>query len=390
MTELFKSAFRSLWRKRLRTALTMGGIVIGVALVAIVSVIGATGEQLVNEELESMGLGGLSVTASERGQLEEQTLAAVQDLRTVSAAVPLMVDTTSAPRYDGGEQALVVCGIESGEIQAIGLTKRYGRMLSKSDVASAASVCVVDAAVAEGCFGRENVVGKTLTIAVGGIEETFTVVGVSQAGSMLLQHVAALIPGMVYIPYTTMQQMTGRADFDQFAVRLKDDIDEEQEARHIEQVLARVGGEDAYQAENLSAQKEKLAGVMDIVTAVLTAISAISLLVSGLSIMTIMTVSVSERTREIGIKKALGATSGRILREFLAEALLLSLGGGLVGIGIGVGAGALGLSIAGVAMPVGVSVGWLIVFAAVIGVAFGVYPAAKAAKLDPVEALRCE
>ncbi len=383
-------AFRRLRRKGLRSLLTMGGIIIGVALVAVVSVIGAAGETAVECELESMGLGGLSVTASDAQGMEAEVLTALRGMEEIASAVPLMVDTSTLTHVGGGTQDLMLCGIDSGETQVIGLTQLYGRLLSKADVVSSARVCVVDRAVAQAMYARDNVVGKTLSLSVGGVEETFEVVGVTEAGSALLQNVARLIPGMVYIPYTTMQQLSGRTQFDQLAVKLVEGADAQREAEHIEQVLARVSGEDRFSAENLAAQRDKLAGVMDIVTLVLTAISAISLLVSGLSIMTVMTVSVGERTREIGIKKALGATNGRILREFLTEALLLSLGGGVIGVAIGAGIGMIGLSFVGLSVSVWNTMLLLIAFAVLIGGIFGVWPALKAARLDPVEALRCE
>ncbi|MBQ3069052.1 MAG: ABC transporter permease, partial [Clostridia bacterium] len=216
------------------------------------------------------------------------------------------------------------------------------------------------------------------------------VVGVTKAGSLLFQNIAQMIPGMVYIPSPTWWQLTGRTDFDQLAVRLTAKADPAVEAMRIERALSQVSGESGFRAEDLSAQKDKLTGLMDIVTAILTAVSAISLLVSGLSIMTVMMVSVGERTREIGVKKALGATDGRIRREFLAEALLLSFGGGSLGVLLGLLIGQLGLSVSGVTLSVSPSLVWLVLFAAGIGVAFGVYPAHKAAHLDPVDALRCE
>ena len=138
-------------------------------------------------------------------------------------------------------------------------------------------------------------------------------------------------------------------------------------------------------------EKERLSGLMDIVTLVLTVISGISLLVSGMGVMTVMLSSVSERTREIGIKKAIGATRGRIMGEFLAEAVVLSLIGSVIGIAIGCMAALIGGAVLGMAVPIPLStlVG-LILFTVLTGAVFGVYPACKAAQLRPVDALRTE
>ena len=150
-------------------------------------------------------------------------------------------------------------------------------------------------------------------------------------------------------------------------------------------------GTDGYRTDNLAAQRDQLTGLMDIVTVVLTVISGISLVVSGLGIMTIMLVSVNERTREIGTKKAIGATKKRILMEFLTEAVVISLGGSVCGILLGSAVSAAGLFFLGAPIPFD----WqgmllLIAFSVFTGAVFGVYPAMKAAKLKPVDALRME
>ena len=186
--------------------------------------------------------------------------------------------------------------------------------------------------------------------------------------------------------------MTGREDFDQIAVRVSAGADVAGEEQRIVSALERTSGlKGFFRTDNLAMQKERLSGLMDIVTLILTAISGISLLVSGLGIMTIMLVSVNERTREIGIKKAIGASRSRILFEFLAEAVIISLLGSVVGILIGSAACAAGMSLMGIAASWDIRGFFILIgFAVAVGGVFGVYPAIKAARMRPVEALRME
>ena len=390
MRDILACALKSLRRKWSRTILTVSSITVGVAMVAIVSMISSLGKQVVNNELDSLGVNGLSVsTSGQVTSLDREKLEVIRDLSEVDTAMPLMIEYANATLRERSENSLI-CGIDAGATQAISLTLKHGRLISRGDVQGAAMVCVLDETVAEEAYSRENIVGKSISLNIGGTEEAFEIVGITEAGSSLLQNLTEMIPGMVYIPYTTMQNLTGRETFNQIAVRVSGDPAQAEDriVRALERSSGIAGG---FRTDNLAVQKERLGGLMDIVTLILTVISGISLIVSGLGIMTIMLVSVSERTREIGVKKAIGASRNRIMLEFLAEAAVISLLGSLTGV----------LAGGGLMAAVTVLLGWpvtiplkgfalLVGFSVLIGCVFGVYPALKASRLRPVDALRQE
>lgn len=391
MREIWHSAWLMLRRKRLRTALTVGGIAIGAAMVTLISGIGTVGERAIRQELQSMGIDGLSVSASEG--LTVACLSSIRQLSEVEQAMPLLL-RYGAVRFDhGSSESAVCCGIDAGADQVISLKLQHGRLLTAGDILGENEVCVVDEALARAVYGRSGIVGKSLTVLLeNAAPQRLTVVGVTAAGSSLLQSVTSMIPYMVYIPYTTLQTLTGTETFDQIAVRAVSAAGTDEAQQAIEQSLARSGEPiGRLTTENLAVQRERLDSMVQILSLALTAIGGVSLLVSGFGIMTVMLSSVHERMREIGIKKAIGATRGRILAEFLAGAVLLSLLGAAAGLAIGCAVFWLGCTALG-AEPA-ISVRQLLPVAGLtvlLGAVFGAYPAYKAAGLRPVEALRAE
>lgn len=397
MLEMLKIAVRNLTRKSMRTWLTIASISIGIASVVVIGAIGDAGKAAVTSELDNMGITGLSVSTAAYGtsttvHLQMDELNAIRELPSVENAMPLIMYYTDST-LKGEKSDSLVWGIDSGAKQVISLELLHGRLINKNDVESTAKVCLVDQNYALTTYGRENIVGKTMQILMNGNEETYEIIGIVSAGSSIMQNVIGnYVPSIVYVPYTSLQEYAVINKFDQIAVKVNAGSDVEDAQSSIISALDQVSGTTgAFHAENLAKQRDQLMSMLDIITLVLSLIGGISLIVAGLGIMTIMLVSVTERTREIGIKKAIGAKNHKIMVEFLLEAVFITAIGSLLGALVGLGISMLGL------MAVGMStaIQWPTILNAIgvsmlIGVFFGVYPAYKASKLRPVEALRIE
>jgi len=396
LIDTMRMSFKNLGRKKSRSMLTIMGITIGVASVVMIASIGEIGKYTIGQEIDSLGGGGgvmISGNAKSIGtQLNIDHLEAIRASGTVDSAIPVVVDYNKT-FMRGLMLDAVVWGIDYGANQVISLDPMYGRLITKNDVTASKRICVIDQNIAKAYYKRDNIIGKTIQLQFTSGKEDFEIVGiVSSGGNMLQGLMGDIIPSFVYLPYTTMQEMMNRDTFDQIAVRVRSGIDEDVASAQLVTVANQVSGVRAgFKAENMQGQKQKFNGILNIVTVILSVIAGISLVVAGLSIMTVMLVSVGERTREIGIKKSIGANRQNILWEFLVEAFTISLLGSLMGTGAGIILVVLGCLILG--MPILINthlVVFCILFSVLIGVVFGVYPAMVASKLNPVEALRCE
>lgn len=394
MIDTLRMSFLNLGRKKSRSLLTVAGIAIGVASVVLIASISDIGKYAINEEVKSFGMNGLMISSNRKvpgTQLADSHLEIVRESGVVDSAIPIVADYTKTYMRKLMMDC-VIWGIDYGANQVIAMDALHGRLITKNDVTARRKICVIDQNIAQAYYKRDNIVGKTIGLQFGGVHHDFEIVGVVASGGSLMQGlIGELIPGFVYLPYTTLQEISGKDSFDQIAVQIKQGVDGDVAGKQIVSTLSGMSGQEsgAYKFDNMMTQKAKLDSVLNIITIVLSAIAGVSLIVAGLSIMTMMLVSVNERTREIGIKKSIGASRRNILAEFLVEAFVLSLTGSLAGTAAGTILVIAGSLLFGLPIRLnGQIMVFCILFSVLVGAVFGVYPASVASKMRPVDALR--
>ena len=389
---LLKS-LKSLFSAKIRSLLTMGGIAVGVFSVVLISAVGSIGTEQVSRTMLSMGVDTLLVQAADRTvsvTLTDNDVSAVRKIDGVSDAMPLMSSITEARMLENRLNCWV-WGVDKSADKLISLCAKHGRLITNADDAEKAKVCVIDEQFALDTYGRSNVVGKTMRLFLGGKFHEFEIIGVAKSGLSALQGMmSGVMPSFMYIPISTMQRLCGRMTYDKIAVKIADLNEDKVIVEKVMEKLNTMNNHiDGYICNNLLSQKSSLESILSIVTAALSMVAGISLFVSGISVMTTMMMSVSERTREIGIKKAIGARKRDICAEFLAQSVSLALIGGLAGIILGILVSFVGCLILKVPFSLNfVYIGVSAAAAVAVGAVFGVYPALKAAGLNPAEALR--
>ena len=382
-----KMAWASVISNKMRSFLTMLGIIIGVmALVVLVSIAdGATNE--VTDAISSMGTNLLTVTISDDGgnPVRLSEMDDILALDDVSEAAPVGTDSLTLSSGEESETGSVT-GTTTDYLDIEGLELSAGRWLNSYDVDSNTRVVIINQDTAYDILGvtfTTDAIDQTIDIA--GIP--YTVVGVLAEDDSVTSSASSY---EAYIPYTSLERISSTvSDVTSFVVAASDDSRLDAAEKSVETWLYdRFGDEDAYDVTNMSEVADTMDSVTNTMALMLGGIAAISLLVGGIGIMNIMLVSVTERTREIGIRKAIGAGAGSILAQFLIESLMLSL----MGDALGVASSWIALRIIAAVTGSSYTMDGKVVLAAtafslVIGVVFGLYPARKAAKKNPIDAL---
>lgn len=417
MIENIRLSFQGIWSHKMRSFLTMLGIIIGIAsIISIVSTIKGTNEQI-KKNLIGSGTNTVQIQLYQGDYQyemlynglpdgipvrDETTMEKIKSVKNVEDAAfyTSRSDYNNSVYYgNNGISGSQVFGVDNSYFTTNGLVLKSGRTFVDSDFTDFHAAAIIDADTADSLFDGENPIGKTIEIS----SIPFTVVGIVDEDSKFEPVINSIdeyytyysdsSASRIFVPSSMWPALYSFDEPQNVAIRVSDTEAMTDAGKAVAEIMNTnvTNGEIKYQAQDLLKQAQDLQDLSSSTNSQLIWIASISLLVGGIGVMNIMLVSVTERTREIGLKKAIGAKKSRILWQFLTEAAVLTSLGGIVGVGAGIGLAEIISRVT--SAPVAISVPSIIiavVFSMVIGIIFGLLPSFKAANLNPIDALRHE
>ena len=400
---VFRMALQSIFKNKMRTALTMLGIVIGVGAVIVMVAIGNGAQSQIKRQISGLGTnlivvtagstrtGGASQGAQSFNRLTVEDVDAIKRESTLLAGVsPVIVTRTQVVGGTGNWRA-EVNGVSTDFFAIRDWATTSGELFSNDDVRTKRTVVLLGATVAKNLFADGDPVGQEIRLG----KTPFTVVGVLASKGQTAS--GSDQDDVVIVPYTAAQsRLNGFSFLGQILASAASPTDLAPAQEEIKVIMRAAhgipnGGTDDFTVRDQTAIATAATSTSSIMTSLLAAIASVSLIVGGIGIMNIMLVSVTERTREIGIRMAIGARGSDVMLQFLVESIVMCLLGGLLGLAVGVGGASLVGRLTGWTIATPVSAVFLAVgFSAAVGIFFGFYPARKAASLNPIQALRFE
>jgi putative ABC transport system permease protein len=394
-------ALQAIRRNKLRSSLTILGIVIGVAAVITMVTIGGGATAKVTADVSSLGSNLIDVRPGQGprpgGASESAAMFKIEDAEAIAreisgvAAVAPAASRTMQAITGSTNWSTTVTGSTSEYLQVRNWQLASGRLFSEGELRGGGAQCILGATVRTQLFGSQDPLGATIRLQKLSCQVIGVLVNKGQTSFGMDQDDVVLVPLRML-----QRRIAGNVDVSMISVSARDGVSTEKVQQDIERLLRErrritPGKDDDFHVRNMQQLISTLAGTTRVLTALLGAVGAVSLLVGGIGIMNIMLVSVTERTREIGIRLAIGALEREVLLQFLVEAVALSSLGGLVGILLGLAAAAAGARVLEVPFILNLNIVVVaFVFSAMVGVVFGFFPARRAARLDPIEALRHE